>query len=404
MRKIKFFVILSAILLLVTGCGKTEPASQEPEKPTESGTSAETELVDPIVILEKDGTKIGQIDNRASATAVQNGIFYSVTDMAENAYVGTAEYHFFSLEDKRDVLLGKLENQGYEAQFTRTELNGVIYTLAIEGDPYNDPSVTLLLLAFDPQQKTMKRYTVTKYGFPYTSIAVLDGDLLIMNHEMSKDKAEKIYRFHPDTEKIEEVLSFDSGRDSLRAVTAAEDGFYVLRLRLNSGSENELYLDHYDKNFAKTAERKLSDLLAAAVMEVHGVANRQEAMNELGMIVSRFAVLSGRYLVYENFGLTRVIVDLENGGKVFSGDDHYSASVGTGEPVLFRLDFDPDHVEAPEILEIRDGALAKVPFEPADSHKMIQGVSRSASGTWAVYTTDNYPFHRGTQALTVWSE
>ena len=374
--------------------------------PLPDGSSAEPGEVasDRMSIYDKDGTVIGDVDGRANCTAVDGGIFYSTFAPDENHPTATAEYRFFSLATREDVLLGQLEDQGYEAAFARTEHGGVIYTLAIVGNPLSDRPVSLVLLAFDPVACTMKTYTVSETGFPYASLTVSGGKLLIMNHEMTSPKTDSVYAFDPATETLSRVLSFASTTDSLRGVSAASDGFFLLRLKLNRDGENELMLDRYDNEYRKVSEQSVRESLVSAVMKVHGILTRSDALNELGMSVGHFAVLSDRYLLYENFGLSRLIVDLQSGETLLAKDDVYSVSNGSGAPVVYRMDFDPDNVAKPEIIGLVDGHLTAFAFTPTASHPLIKGVSRSAAGTWLVLTSDGFAMHSSSLALHLWAD
>jgi hypothetical protein len=402
MLKNRILLILLAILLIIgTGCVKGEPTNT-----SDAGTQASqpTAPEGTTAIIDRDGNKIGAIDENANFTALGDGVFYSVWSVNGESYTGDAEYHYFSLKDKNDTYLGKLQGQGYEAFYTRTEQNGVIYTLAVKGNPYGTSSIPLLLLAFDTARGTMKTVTVSENGFPYTSMAVSGGKLYIMNHEMTAEKSDKIYRYDPDTDNIEEVLSFSSGIDSLRGVCAADDGFYLLRLKLTGGAENELYLDKYDNACVKQSETALNSVMTDALMKIHGISGRQDALNELGMNVSRFAVIDGRYLIYENFGLSRAAVDLKSVETLLAKDDNYSVSMGDGSPVIYKLDLDKENVTEPEIWGVSDGVLKRFSFKPDGSCNMIQRVSRSDTGVWAILTSDDFPVQSGAAVIRIWAE
>ena len=397
LRKITALLFAAVCLTAAAGCKANNAANTAADPADESGKTP----VNPIAIKDESGTRLGEIDDRAGFTAVNEGIFYSVVTMKENSYTSTAEYRFFSLKDKKDIYLGKLVDQGYEAGFARTELNGMIYTLAVKGNPAGDAAVPLLLLAFDTAGKTMKTYTVSEYGFPYAAMTASGGKLLIMNHETSKDKSDKIYEFDPDSGKIKEVLSFSSSADSLRSVCAADNGFYLLRLKLNNGGENELFVDRYDENYNKTSEQSVNDILVNAISDIHGISGRQDALNEIGMNVSRFFVTDDGYMIYENFGLSRVIVGLRTEETIIAKDDNYAVSTGSGMPVIYKIDFDADNVSDPEIYGIKNGKLKLLAFTPDDGHKLVQTVTVSADGTAAILTSDAFPVQSGTGVVNI---
>ena len=410
-RKMIALILLAVFLVTAASCAKNSRTDAETNTDTNTAeTNAPGEidrqksLENPIVITDRSGARLGEIDNRAGVTAVDDGIFYSVFTLRQNAYTGTAEYRFFRLKDNTDVFLGELEDQGYEAGFARTQLNGIVYTLAVRGNPAGDAAVPLLLLAFDTANQTMKTYTVSEYGFPYAAMTAANGKLLIMNHETTAAKEDKLYEFDPGTEEIKEVLSFSSAADSLRSVCAADKGFYLLRLKLNNGGENEMYVDRYDEEYVKSSELPINDMLVGAIAGVHGIRSRQDALNEIGMNVSRFVLIDGRYMVYENFGLVRLAIDLQTGETVIAQDDNYAVSTGNGVPVIYRIGFDAESAAQPEIDCIVNGKPEELSFTPDDAHRLIQTVSVSGGGVWAVLTADAFPVQAGTGVICVWSE
>ena len=399
LKKIFALILLTLFIPAAAGCTANDGTDATAADVTfEDGQSTPEGM---IIITDENGAKLGFIDDRAGFTAVDGGIFYSVVSMKENSYTGDAEYRFFSLKDRTDFYLGKLENQGYEAGFARTELDGKIYALAVKGNPAGDDAVPLLLLDFDPANKTMKTHTVSEYGFPYASMTASGGKLLIMNHEMTKEKEDKIYEFDPGTGTVKEVLSFESSADSLRGVCAADGGFYLLRLKLNNGGENEMYVDRYDANYGKISGQPVTDILAAAITNVRGISGRGDALNEIGMNVSRFFVADGRYMIYENFGLSRVVVDLQTGETILAKDDNYAVSTGSGAPLIYKVDYDADNVSEPEIYGIENGKPKQVPFTPDGALKLIQLVTVSENGTRAILTSDVYPVQKGTGVIRI---
>ena len=396
---------IAALLLILAfaitaGCTK----SDEPDGDTTVISDTQPSADGKTAVLDKDGSRIGEIDRRAVCTAVDGGIFYSISDLKEYQFTADTEYRFFDMDGKKDVSLGTLENQGYEASFARTDHNGKIYTLSVVGNATSGDPVPLLLLAFDPAAGTMKKYTVSENGFPYASMTVSDGKLIIMDHEMSEPKCDKIYEFDPGTETVREILTFSSDTDSLRAVCSADDGFFLLRLKINDGAENEMFLDRYDKNNKKVSETSVNETLVEAIGKINGMTGRQDALNELGTHVGGFSVVDGRFMIYENFSVTRLIVDLQSGDAILARDDIYSVSTGGGERYVYRMDFDPDNVEEPEIIGMIGGKPEKLQFTPSGALRLIRAVSHSPGGTWLVTVSDVFAAQKGTYALYLWAD
>ena len=109
-------------------------------------------------------------------------------------------------------------------------------------------------------------------------------------------------------------------------------------------------------------------------------------------------------MIYENFGMARIIADLETGETLLAKEDLWSVSPGSGSPVVYHMDFDNDDVKTPEITGLEGGKLKSFDFTPSGSHKMIRLISRSASGTWVVTASDDSRSYLWTQAVYLWTE
>ena len=392
-------VLAVSLAAMLAACGgkpgqESTPGSQEvqstpEEKPSETKTEPSEAQPAPeklAEILDGEGKRLGAIDAASACSAVNGGVFYSVVDMKEYALTGTARYRFFRAADGKDVLLGTLEEQSYEAFYARTELDGIVYTLATEGNPFDDRPDTLWLLAFDPSAESMTKHEVSKYGFPYASMAAADGKLLIMNHEMSSPKSDKVYEFDPKTAVVREILSLsDDGTSSLRGIAAAEDGFYLLRLRLAGGLPEEMLLDRYDSTGKLQESLSLNGMIVPAMKDLPGFEGEDDVLIEFGLNASGFAVQDGRYLFYENFGRIRVTADLVTGEALFAEEDLWSMANGSGEPAFFEIAFEPYAAgEGPRIVHLQDGKLQPLPFRPDDGSLLLRSASCSADGTWLI--------------------
>ncbi len=416
MKNQRLLCLLLAVLMIaaLSGCGGA--GTETPELPqTEAKTEARTEnqpetqpepRTEPAqlsAILDRNGDQLGAIDERAVCTAADAGIFYSVFQPAEYQFTATAEYRFFRAADRQDLLLGRLEKQGYEAVYARTELDGRLYTLAVTGNPLDEAADSLWLLALDPAAGTMNKYEVSADGFPYASLAAVDGKLLILNHETHEPRSDTVYEFDPGSGGLRTLLSFpDDGASTLRGVCAAEDGFCLLRLRLENGRPAELLLDYRDAEGGALSERSLNELLIPAAREFPGFVDEAELLNEFGMMVSSFSLWEGRYLCYGNFGLLRAVLDLERGEALLTKDDLWSLSLGSGSPALYRLDF--EEAEGPEILVMGNGAFEKLPLAPQEAHPLLRGLSHSPGGSWLAELADSPKSFGATRVLCFWQE
>lgn len=393
MKKAISLLCVLTLLGLLGACASSRPLCKLP---------VVSEQQNAITVMDRTGKKLGSLDGRAVCTATDAGIFYSLFELPEGESAAPAEYRFFDRESGRDVRLGVLEGQGYEAVFARTELGGRLYTLAVRGNPMGSAPTPLLLLAFDPAAGEMREYTVSETGFPYAAMAAANGRLLIMNHEMTEPKRDTLYAFDPATADMRALLSFEAEKDALRGVAAAKDGFYLLRLDLRNAEGPEVFLDFYNDAGEKQTETPLTQPLTDAIMTVRGIESRADALNELGMNVSRFAVLDDRLLVYENFALSRVALDLTTGKALLARDDLTGVSLGGGSPAFYRMDFEETDTP-PEILLPRGASLVRYDLTPVGDYRLLRSVSRSPGGTWLAGFVDGEE-KTAARALLLWTE
>ena len=368
----------------------TQPASAA--QPTEPGQPA---VPDQPAVPEQysdvktpDGELLGRIDARAVCTAADDGFFYSVIT-EWNGSTGTAEYHFFRTADRKDIFLGRLEELGYEAVYTRTELNGIVYTLVLTGNPSpSDPTPdTLWLLAADGRGGTMERCKITERGYAYAAMAAVNGKLLILNHEMDDARTEAVYEFDPASGTVRQLLALSEESGSLRSLAADGDGFCLLRVRTENGTAG-LFLDRYDGGGNRLSETDITDIFLGAAQQVSGILTPEDARNELGMLVSGFSLADGRYLFYENFSVTHLILDLQTGEALFAGSDLYPLSLGGGEKVFYRMFFPGDAGQKPELYVLRDGRIMQPELTFPDDF-LPQTLSQSPAGTRLVRLIDS---------------
>ena len=418
MRKIiSILLAFSLLICLAAGCGAsgdgTDPASEAPATTQQGqpGSTAanvpETEPEQIAEILDKDGKLLARIDGRANASAADAGIFYSIFVQGEYEFTATAQYRFYRLSDGKDILLGTLEDQGYEAVYARTEMDGTVYALALTGNPFDSAPDALWLLAFDPLRETMNKVRVSENASPYAAMTAADGKVLVMVHELCSPKRDKVFEFDAASGTLKEVLSFSSEGsrcESLRGVYAEGEKLYLLRLAVEGGNTEELYLDVYDGAYGKLTERPLRELIFSE--EYAGIVSPGDEKAELGMIASGFAVREGRYLYYENFGVTRALVDLETGKNLFARDDSYALSIGGGKKVFYFFDLgqaEPGQA-VQGVYDLKNGTVERTVMTPPDGRTMIRSVSVSPNGTWLLRFSDSEPRVPGMDALVIRTE
>ena len=341
-------------------------------------------------ILNINGDLLGRIDERAWATVSDQGIFYSIFTLSESSPTATAEYRFFRLSDQKDILLGQLEDQSYEGVFCRHELNGIVYTLATTGNLTGNQLVNLYLLAFDPLQETMKSYPVSSYGLNFICLTVAGDKLLIRTYEFAGVSADVIYEFDPASETLREVLSFpEDPLNSLRSIYCSDGTLYLLRWH-KAENRQELWLDSYDSHYEKISELPLTDVMLKG-MDINGIITAEDAGMEFANNVSGFRVIDDRYLFYENYAVTRMLIDLKKQETLFSESDLYSLSLGEGTPAYYRMAFGGEEDLKPEILlwDTKSGSLREFSIHPVDNRCLLRTVSHSPGDNWLLEMHDS---------------
>ena len=90
-------------------------------------------------------------------------------------------------------------------------------------------------------------------------------------------------------------------------------------------------------------------------------------------------------------------------GPILARDDTYFVSGSSGDPYVYRMVFDPDDVEEPDITGIVDGRTERLSYTTVDSHRLIRSVSHTAGRTWLIQTSDVFSMLNSTFALCLWS-
>ncbi|MGN0470412.1 MAG: hypothetical protein ACI4GV_05820 [Acutalibacteraceae bacterium] len=331
-------------------------------------------------IVDKTSKQLGKIHRNSVATITDYGIFY--TAYPENANDGkTIEYHIYDPKSNKDKLLGTLDNQSYEAAYARTELDNKIYTLVMTGELLDNEKDPLWLLEFDMSSCTMAKHKLTENGFPYTTMTVANGKLLIIDHDQQDIQYDRILEFDPITNSIKSVLSFDLSNDlrgdTLRQVYCDENNIYLLRLNFVSDSDIKMFLDTYDMQYNKQSEMDISSMLAETVS--NNLAP-EDFFNEMKQMANCFAILDGRYIYYENFSASRFLGDLKSGKLLIETDSLFTASSGSGKPLFFY------QYGGNEIFELKDGKFEKSVFNANDNRYYITFASSSSDGSRLIQT------------------
>ena len=394
-KTINVFMI---ILMVFSLAGCTKPRQPDPVDPTPADTAAAMDIVD------RDGNLLGQIPADATCTAIDGGIFYSLSHRESNySTTSKTDYYCFLQETKQIHHVATIANQSYENTFCRSELDGKIYTLVLEGNPSDNEPDVLELLVIDKSSMQSATYTVSEHGFPYAYLTVADGKILIMNHEMTEPKHDVIYEFVPEQAKAIARKTFDADTDSLRAVCGYQDGLCLFNFHPDGSSDQKISLDFYDTDYSLIKSQPFSRAAIDSIVENIVFTDRQDAVNELSMYVSHFSISDEGYLLYENFGMVRLAYNIQTDEVILIKNDTYSVSFGSGKPVLYRVIYEDDF--RPEIIEITNGDPVLHTFSPADSiHRMLWSLSHSPSGTWLATMYDSFPLSTASVQLLLWSD
>lgn len=403
MKKIIALTICIAVLLTLCACGQKNEGGQETVlTPTESnvtdepgspvvtedaneggnspGTTAEPEGDTGVLVLDMSGERIGSLPEGASVLMTDSGIFYSL--VPENGF-GTAEYRLFDPATGEDRLLGKMEEQSYEASYCRTELGGRIYTLAMTGSLTDGEPDTLWLLEFDPAGE-MKTYEVEDNGFPYACMAAVNGRLVIAEHDQQDMLYDRVFEFDPESGTLRGVLCFDlsaeaSDGDTVRALCESDGKLCMLRVN-HSQVGVRLYLDTYSFEYEKESERDITDMIAGATEYMTG----EKDYGEIEQLVSGFFIENG-YMYYENFSMTHCLFELESGEPLVDASDLFAASAGSGRRFFVKMYGDGSEND---LFELEGGELAGSVFEGCKDGYFIISASAAKNGdrlivTWA---------------------
>ena len=408
----RYFSLLICTLLCigVTGCSKEsgdteaqfsdkssitestdEITENSPNASDEQSNTKET-VKNMMEVVDKDGKHIGQIPFNSGMTLTNNGIFYTTlisgTTSPDTIAVGLNEgekdvvvYHLYDIKTDESYDFGSIPDQDYEAGYCRTELNGKLYTLITTGNAMDNEPDPLILAEFDLTDHTISQYRISDNGFPYTAMTVVNGKLLILNHDQTDVLNDKLYLFDPESKQTEQVMQSElngNTGDTIRSMYSDGKSIYILRLHFEGDNNVAMFLDTYDLDFKKLAEKEISAMLKESVGKN---LVPEDVANEMKQMVSNFMVLDEKYVYYENFSTTRFLGNAED-GKLFSetegAGDTFLASSGSGAPFFYCIFGGGENENS--IYEWKDGTLEKTIFKADDDRYYITAASRSPDG------------------------
>lgn len=370
-----------------TPASSTDSSTDSKPSDESSGSDQKTRVGNTEEIVDKDGRHIGEI-TAVSTTLTNKGIFYTVNESDKQSVDeysisdnNTVVYCLYDPEKNESYDLGSIPGQDYEAGYARTELNGRLYTLITTGNALDNTPDPLILLQFDLDSRTIKQFTISDNGFPYTAMTAVNGKLLVLNHDQTDILKDRIYLFDPDTEKTEQVLEFelkDNKGDTIRNMYSDGESIYILRLVFDGENNVRMMLDTYGTDFKKTAETDISDIFRKAASESRIAVS--DMPNEMMQMVSRFIILDRSNIYYENFSVTHFLADISTSElyDISKGTDSIlQASSGSGKPFFFHA-YDMNSDEK-AVYEWNSGKLEKKVINTDDSRYYI---------TWATAAPD----------------
>ena len=407
MKKLTGILLAALLFLSITGCqNETEIQNQISDTKNTSALNSEiSENNEPSneetddnnflnEIVDKDGKHIGEIKINGSCTMTNKGIFYTTVKNAppsDTVTVGAngksdVYYHLYDIETNQTYDFGNMPEQDYEAGYVRTEMNDKLYTLVTTGNALDNIPDPLILLEFDLTEHSMKQYKISDNGFPYTAMTAANGNLLILNHDQTQQLYDKVYMFDTDTKEVSQVLQFeltDNKGDTIRQIYSDEKNIYILRLHFEDESHVNMFVDTYDFNFKKQYENDISSMLKESV-EKELVS--EDVLNEMKQMASRFIMLDGKYIYYENFSATRFFGNIEN-KQLFNEINGMSlASFGSGKPFFYYI------YGERTIFEWKNNTLEKSVLKTDDERYYIVSASISENGKKLIqvdYTNPN---------------
>ncbi|MBR1533628.1 MAG: hypothetical protein IJ639_04645 [Ruminococcus sp.] len=408
----RFFPLLLCAMLCIgiTGCSKesnsietqfsdknsitksTVETSENSKTASDEQSDTKETVKNMIEVNDKDGKHIGQIPFNSGMTLTNNGIFYTTSipssASSDTIAVGINEgekerivYHLYDIKTDESFTFGSIPDQDYEAGYCRTELDGKLYILVTVGNAMDKEPDALLLAEFDLIEHTINQYKISDNGFPYTAMAEVNGKLLILNHDQTDVLNDKLYLFDPESKQTKQVMQFElNGNfgDTIRSMNSDGKNIYILRLHFEGNNNVAMFLDKFDLDFKKLSEKDISAMLKESAGEN---LVPEDVANEMKQMVSRFMVLDGKYVYYENFSTTRFLGNIED-GKLFNETegvgDMFLASSGSGKPFFYCI-FGGEKNEN-SIFEWKNGTLEKTIFKADDDQYYITAASRSPDG------------------------
>ena len=405
---IKLIAIILAAAIL-TGCSANDSSADSrsdsesqiqaitatPQDDSEPNADEDTELDleklnrmnETREIFDMDGKLIGEI-NGGWETITDKGILYNVFADTENAK--KKEYLLFDPKTGKSKSLGFIEGEFYEPVCNRIEIGDHVYTIAVVGDLYydNDPHPAYLVDIDLNGSITLHTICDDIVRYPYTAMCRHGDKLLYMFHDSKYEDAlyDRVFEYDIQTGDKKEVItvSLDNSErgETLRQLWSDGEKVYVLKVKMDTRSDARLFIDTFDKDYNKLSEQDITELVKKARPDC---SSADDVTNEVLQIVWHFAVLDGKYVYYEDFGVKRFLADLETGELLMETDGNFSAFNGSGKTAWYWQFGGNDSCTEQglnAIFELKNGAVEQTLLnEPGENEYYIVIASQSPNGT-----------------------
>ena len=301
MKKIRFSLLFLCVLTL-TSCSSspiTIPYSDEQNVQQNS-------MNEIISVCDTDDKVIDKIEHFGSIAQTEDGFIYSKLSENSKETLLEMEYYQYDFSENQSIKLGSINEWVYEASYDTIYDSNHIYMLVTTGNSYNFDKTTNYLYDIDLKQNIMSATVLENGNSPYNSMTLIGNKVLIVTPGKEKCYINEYDIKSKSLSTIKEY-SFNSETntgDTIRHISSDKQYVYLLRLKMETETNVQIYVDVYDWNM----ELITSIDVTAAISE--NVLETEDINNELRQLVSHFDVNNG-YVYYENFSVTRALFEIQ---------------------------------------------------------------------------------------------
>lgn len=391
-------ILLKTLCLLLlapfafTGCASRIYADQgksDIDAKTQDSVIDPDDLPEPLLdlsVVDQYGKSIAKVRASDIGMITPYGMFYKVNN----------EYHLLRTENNNneDVTLAAFDDISYETEYARTILGGKLYTLAVSGDLMGSDPFTQWLLEFDLKNGTAERYKISENGFPYSSLTSIGDKIILFFHDQKDVLNDRIIEFDPATGKTSDIMTYyldnNLKGDSVRSLCSDKDNLYILRIKFNGNTDISMYIDVFDKEYKKVRELDITDIAKEGAAQCISTEDPGELANEFSQHISGFRIIDGKYLYYQNFSVSRFILDLEKGSVLYSIPEPFMCAPGDGELMFYTIMSIEElkTIDPYAVYRFDKGTLKKDPTITVNDGQIIVSATSSSDGKYMVTVAD----------------